>query len=293
MWKAETTKAVSEMGQRYEPLAMLRRMLPVLVRMVQAQVGQPIAPGEAWKNYRQSLAKKYLYHITTLTKMADLGRIEDDDGDYGFVDHASINVMARAVIENFIVFEWVFGPDDESLSHFRFLTWRAAGLKDRVDLPVMGHEALAIQANEMLQFNECCEQIKTNPHFEGLSNGAKDRLMKGNWRMGQSIGEIAIKVGFHSKNIDAIYSHLCGYSHSNFISAMQVGQAGIEAETMLSKMPLGVACNMTARLITTYGRIFPLAQKVLTDASADDQQTVRLWNLKSEDFEKHYGPEVS
>jgi hypothetical protein len=278
---------------KHEPLKYLQVLLPLLTRMLQAQGGQPIPAGEAWKDNRQYLAKKFLYHLRTLVRIADGDTIDLTQGAHRFVDHGSINVIARALLENFIVFEWVFGPAEESLSYFRQLTWRAAGLKDRTDAPSFTDEAKQVQAHERVRFAELCNEIKANKHFKEVSPGAQKALTLGKWRMGRSIEEIAAQVGFHSRTFGALYMHLCAYSHSSYISALQTGQASEEVEKQLSQMSLGVACNMTARMIETYGRLFPIAQAVLDSASEYEKLLASRWNLQRENFEGTYGTDTA
>ena len=48
-----------------------------------------------------------------------------------FVDHASVKVIARAALETYLVFFYLYGNSDRSLSEFRHKTWRLGGLADR------------------------------------------------------------------------------------------------------------------------------------------------------------------
>jgi hypothetical protein len=286
------TSGEAASNNQFDPLGYLKMMLPLLIRMLQAQGGQPIADGEGWKNDRQFLAKKFLYHLQTLLRTAEGAKIEHSQGEHSFIDHGTINVISRALLENFIVFEWVFGPSDESLSYFRYLTWVVAGLKERSDTPARSDIAKRQQALDWERCGKLCQEIKSNEHFKEISNGAQKALLLGKWRMGQSIEEIAVQVGFHSKQLDGLYSYLCSYSHSSYISALQIGQANEKMEKELSRMAIGVSCNMTARMIETYARLFPVAQQVLAGTSEDEKRAVGRWNFLREDFESSYGPDT-
>lgn len=292
MSSPDTSHAAAPNNQ-FDPLRYLETMLPLLIRMLQAQGGQPIADGDGWKNDHQFLAKKFLYHLRTLLRTAEGTKIEHDKGEHSFIDHGTINVITRALLENFIVFEWVFGPSDESLSYFRYLTWVVAGLKERAGTPTRSDMAKRQQAFERERCEKLCEEIRSNEHFKKISNGAQKALLLGKWRMGQSIEEIAVQVGFHSKQLEGLYSYLCSYSHSSYISALQIGQADEPMEKELSRMAIGVSCNMTARMIKTYARLFPVAQQILDGASEDEKRVVGRWNFLREDFESSYGPDTA
>ncbi|MFC6283754.1 DUF5677 domain-containing protein, partial [Polaromonas aquatica] len=280
-------------GTKFDPLSHLQIMLPILIGMLEAQSGKPIPEGQGWKNDRQFLAKKFLYHLRTLLRTAEGEKITYSEGEHSFVDHATINIIARALLENFIVFEWVFGAEEESLSYFRYLTWVLAGLRERTDTSTLTEASKKKQLAERARCEKLCEDIKANKHFLELSKGAQKALLLGKWRMGRSVEEIAQQVGFHSRQLDGLYSYLCSYSHSSYISALQIGQADEPMERELSRMSIGVSCNMTARMIKTYARLFPDAQQVFESSTAEDKRAVERWNFLREDFEMSYGPDIA
>ena len=88
--------------------------------------------------------------------------------------------------------------------------------------------------------------------------------MKGNWKVGISWIEFGVQAGFHEKYFENVYSYLCGYSHSSYASALQVGQAqSINDQNMLAQPIMGVGVVIMAHFTFTYSRIFSSATTVL------------------------------
>ncbi|MDB0544125.1 transposase [Ralstonia solanacearum] len=65
----------------------------------------------------------------------------------------------------------------------------------------------------------------------------RKKVLKSEWRAGQPWVYIGVAAGFHPVYIRQIYSFLCGYAHSSWLSIVQVSdaQALIAQEAMAAK----------------------------------------------------------
>ncbi len=158
-----------------------------------------------------------------------------------FVDHASVKVVTRAALETYLVFFYLYGSADRSLGEFRHKTWRLGGLTDRQRLHVstqQGHEVLSREKN---QIEALRSEIAVLPQISGYTDKQRRKILGGEWRIGNDWADLGAQAGFHTKYFDNIYGYLCGYSHSSYISVLQVGQAkSIEDQQMLTKSILGI-----------------------------------------------------
>lgn len=97
-----------------------------------------------------------------------------------------------------------------------------------------------------------------------------------------------MEAGFHEKYFKNVYGHLCGYSHSSYISALQVGQAqSIEDQTMLAQSILGIGVVIMAHFAFTYSKIFDSAKDILlinTVAAA----IAKKWRCETEKMDVIY-----
>ncbi len=92
--------------------------------------------------------------------------------------------------------------------------------------------------------------------------------------------------GLSERYFRNIYPYLCGYSHSGYAAAMQVGQASdLAAQAEQSKAVFGVMSLCMARFAELYARLFPLAAGVLRNAP---KTAYEVWNIDATRFQKIY-----
>lgn len=80
-----------------------------------------------------------------------------------FVDHSSATILARACLETFIVFHWIFQSQDPALRKFRHGVWRLGGLRDRLKLHPSTDEARETISKTRLQVIEQVAEIEASP----------------------------------------------------------------------------------------------------------------------------------
>ena len=263
----------------------------LLAEMVEAQAGLPIAEGLAWQNDRQILARKFLYHLSTVNTILHGTAIDVGSRTAHFVDHGSIIVLARAVIENFIVFAHVFGSSDVEQSRFKHMVWKYCGLKDRQRRVAITEEGRVTLAAERSRIAILLSEIKEHSIFKTFSNGKKKSIVNGDWAGGLKWHELAAEVGLNQRYFRNVYSYLCDYSHTSYAAVLQVGQAkSIEKQMEMSRSMLGFMNLTIARFIGIYATLFDFAQKVL-DESAYLPVAIK-WNFDATSFEKIYAERV-
>src|SRR5450759_5970971 len=88
-------------------------LLDLFIRLVQSQAGKRIETGEAWRNDTQTLSVKLFRHLSS---MQTLGKgttvVQNSVPTVFFVDHASVKVVARAALETYLVFFYLYGNAD-------------------------------------------------------------------------------------------------------------------------------------------------------------------------------------
>jgi hypothetical protein len=247
--------------------------------MVQAQAGMPIEMGLEWHNDRQTLAKKLVFHLHTLQTLGVGSTLEIDGVQTPFVDHGSIKVLARAALENYIVFAFIFGDASSDVCRFRHMTWSLAGLMDRQRRTAITTANQQKLAEERRTVETLRLEIEKHPEIAGLS--AKQRktiLSNGDWSAGKKWHELAVTAGLHQRYFQNIYGYFCDYSHSSYAAALQVGEATSFADqNAISSGIFGMLNMMMAHFAVIYAELFAT------------KQTVDRWRFTTTDLDRLYG----
>ncbi len=266
-----------------------QKLLDLFIGLVQSQAGNKIEAGHEWLNDAQTLSIKLFRHLVSMHVISTGSTIEHNGTPVVFfVDHASVKVLARAALETYLVFYYLFGCKDRNLSKFRHNTWVLGGLIDRQGSHVSIEEHRSILEREKKQIEELKSIIGESEHLKSFTTNQQKQLLNGKWRVGKGWADLSVSAGFHKTYFDNIYSYLCGYSHSSYISAMQVGQAqSIEDQKSLTSSILGIGIVIMAHYAFSYSKIFVSAVEVL-NRSGDAKTIAEKWYFGSEDMAEIY-----
>ena len=265
-------------------------LLRLFCQLVDSQIGKRPEPGQTWLKDAEVLAVKLYHHLFSMRTLAN-GEITGDPitSRIRFIDHASVKVVTRAAFETYLVFFYIYGNSDPKLCEFRHKTWSLGGLMDRQKFHVYtedGHKVLAREANNI---KEIRVDIKASPEFQNFTPKQRKELLKGNWRIGNSWTDIGVNAGFNKKYFDNIYGYLCGYSHSSYLSILQVDQAlTIDEQWTLTLPFLEVGAVLMAHFAFSYSNLFSDAKAVLL-ANPEALNIAKKWQFGSEDMATLYG----
>ena len=264
-------------------------LLDLFIRLVESQAGIEIDNESAWLNDAQVLAIKLFRHLISMRALAAGTTVETAGGKtVFFVDHASVKVVARAALETYLVFFYLYGSADRSLSKFRHKTWRLGGLSDRQRYHASTQEGHDVLAREKSQVEVLQSEIKMLPQLGEYTDNQRKKLLSGEWRIGKGWADLGTQAGFHGKYFDNIYGYLCGYSHSSYLSILQVGQArSIEDQQKLTQSILGIGVVLMAHFAFSYASAFSNAEKVLS-ADPTAKLVAEKWRFGPEDMASIY-----
>jgi hypothetical protein len=210
--------------------------------------------------------------------------------EVNFFDAASINVLARAAVEAFLTFHYIFAASiSQEERDSRFYSWQLGGLKERQkSLPrvqiteqevknILGNDQRGLkesrkflpkvqileqEAKKRLANDQKCieryEQIlKNNKVFLNLTRKQQNRILEGNWRT-LSWRKIALDAKLSESHAEHFYGYLCGYAHSSSLSTLQLSQANTrETQLVLFGATMGVIKIAMSNFIFEYCELFP------------------------------------
>ncbi|MFC1992350.1 DUF5677 domain-containing protein [Chloroflexota bacterium] len=225
--------------------------------------------GDADDNERLSIARgltnKFIEHAVTILHLSRGINLDLPSFQYRLVDSASIYVIARASLEAFLVFHYVFyAPTTKEEQNYRYWAYKAAGIAERESAPASTKEYRQKQAAEKKELDKLRERLKSNTVFQSITDNQKRKILKGQWKL-PSWREIAIDAGVSEMIASRMYSSLAGYAHSSMLSVVQMVEAhrDIEEEELVNNSML-IMNIVIANMIREYCGLFSKAQGILS-----------------------------
>jgi len=266
------------------------RLLTLVMQLVESQAGQQIPVDQLWMNDAQVLGKKFCYHVASLRLIAQ--PVQIDIAGYGadlHIDHSSVMILARAALETYLTFAYIYGSKDVEVRQFRHMIWRRAGLLDRQAYPARAPEHQQKLADEKTRIDQLQIEIEAHGVWQQYSEPMRKKVLKGEWRAGQSWIDTGIAAGFHPVYIRQIYSFLCGYAHSSWLSILQIrdAQALCDQEAMAARF-VSVALVFMSFFATSYVALFPQAEAVLA-SNTEAANLAQRWHLTADRQPALYG----
>jgi hypothetical protein len=206
---------------------------------------------------------------------------------YGYIDHSSIAAVTRSSIENYLVMHWLFSGGKESLRDFNHSVWMYSGWKKRNKLVATTQEAKEARQKAEDEAAELWLLIQASPHFEKYNKDQVRSLRKGNWDVDWHWHDLAREAGLHHTYFTSIYPYLSGYTHSDYISCLQMGQADtIGDQYMLGAFSMSVSLMIMGHFSTFYASIYPAAKALLEISEA--KYLASKWCVRAEDMDFLY-----
>lgn len=275
---------------REDTLAAFSVLMGLMVRLIHSKSGEQIQPGDGWRNDGQRLAIKLFQHCVTLETMSRGATVEFKGGEQiAFIDHGSMNVVARAALETFLVWHYLYATGDANLGRFRHATWKLSGLLDRQGFAGVSDMAAEVKRRERPEIERLTEEVKGSPYFSALTAKQQKRVLAGDWKIVMGTADMAKAAGLHDRYFGNLYDYACAYSHSSYLSALQIGQgSSIRDQHRMATAVMGVAVLTLAYFVSSYPKQFPEAQQIV-DADLLGKATAEKWALKTEDMAAFFG----
>jgi hypothetical protein len=170
------------------------------------------------------------------------------------------------------------------MREFRHLAWHCAGLLDRQEWQASARKAENLQ--KLVDERAAIETLRAamQAHGRWAQHSAKDHkaFLKGEWRAGRGWAALGVEAGFHRVHIRELYSYLCGYSHTSWLSVLQVRDArDLAQQATMAATSVSTACVLMSFFAHHYVALFPGAKQVLA-AQPAAVALVEQWHLNAE-----------
>ena len=162
------------------------------------------------------------------------------------------------------------------------------GLADRQRFHVSTEEHRAVLLAEKQRMDSLKADVDSSAFIQDYSPKQRAKLLQGEWRVGKSWANLSDEAGFHTRWFNDTYSYLCAYSHSGYLSALQVGQAdSIEDQRMLTRPILQIGVVIMAHFALTYTRVFDSAYAVLS-SRPEARKIAEIWRFGRDEMARIY-----
>ncbi|MGN7785829.1 hypothetical protein ACTJIJ_14980 [Niabella sp. 22666] len=208
------------------------------------------------------------------------------------VDYASINVLARSVIEAFLTAEYLFYNDlSQEERNFRFIIWRLSGYKSRKSF-FSGHEdRIPDSVKEKLsdednQINSLLEQAKSYPYFDLIKKNDKWKLDAYGIPRLKSWSDLLNESILRSDQFLIPYRQYSNYAHSEFISLIQMQDPdafnkGTDINSLHLKNALHTVLCINCVAIDQLSYKFKNTREAYTKLNENQRMLIEFWTMFS------------
>lgn len=272
----------------YERNEKIEGEFEVLIRLMsdmitaQAMTNSPVDAPE-WSIHLHVLSTKLFKHLCSVRTLLEACPFGTPTlPRFGYIDHSSVAALTRTAIENYLVMYWLHSEDDQALREFRHVVWVYCGWKKRSKLIPTIDEAVDSHREAIALATEHWTWIKASPFYALYSKGEQAKLRKGDWSAGTNWYELEMKAGFHRVYFTSIYPYLSGYTHTDFISCLQIRSATrLQTHYDLGVATLQMCMVMLGHFTHFYASLFPAAKEVF-HRSGTVIELATKWHIRAE-----------
>lgn len=269
------------------------KLITVFYAIVESKRGTTLPANDKWLYDTEILAVKLYYHLSSILHLS-FGTVVPGREDHKstFFDHASMNVLARAALETYLTFFFIYGDSSSSIEErrFRHSVWKLSAPTDRQGFNVVSEAAVQALAVEKQYIEKMLREIEENPVFLAMKETLRKKARKGEWRLGRGWADLAEIAGFAKQTFKTFYNYLCSYAHAGGLSGVQIRQAITKADQeSLSNVSLHLGLLLMSHFLFSYTALFPETRSVLK-GDEEGYALANKWFItwKEEGFKKAF-----
>jgi len=211
------------------------KLLAELIRIGESFKGAPAGKDNRYID-AEGLLLKFILHCTTINHLI-MGVPSPVNSKIAILDPGSINVLARATLETFLTFQYIFVlPKDGDEKDLSYWIWLRSGILERLIPEPILDEHRKLLPKIQKDADDLRIEIANNPCYLKMPQKWQEKLLKkGYWRLPimrqngswnqPSWVDIMILTGFDKAIATIMYSYLSCYTHSNNLSVNQIYEA--------------------------------------------------------------------
>ncbi|NTW33501.1 MAG: hypothetical protein HGB12_12915 [Bacteroidetes bacterium] len=240
----------------------------------------------SWKYHLQTLISKILFTSNSIIKLCDgyeLQSLNQPEMKVNIVDYQSIFILCRALIENYVTLCYIYNnnlAEEEKL--FRYKIWAVSGLITRQNFNVAKSKTNQVKKEEeAILIEKILTEIKQTKEFISLDKNKLRKLRTFGLPRIESWQNLIDESNLNPKLFKSIYSYFSNYSHSEYISILQIGQSNLNAKNSgnISQvmLALSVVRIINALSIKFYSSSFKPAENIYVAFQDTLRVAIDIW----------------
>lgn len=206
-----------------------------------------------WKLIIETLIFKMIfnsYSIINLSKGYEVSYKKELKGN--IIDYASIFSITRTLIENYLTLYYIYiDTKEESEMIFRYKLWESSGLISRqgYDLPNSDDNLIqkfaSKKAEEKIILEKLILELEQMEEYKQLDKQKLKKLKTYGLPRIESWHTLIEKSNLRNEFFKNIYSHFSNYSHSEYISILQIKQGSYSIKNQQTLTNTRICLNIT------------------------------------------------
>jgi Family of unknown function (DUF5677) len=181
-----------------------------------------------WLSWSEPIIVKLIFHSNTVLQIFLGIELIVQEKSIKIFDEPSAIILFRSILENYLTFHYLFIANiDEREKIFRINVWKYSALKQRSNFILNSKIAKEKQGKESVQVEELKDIICKSDIFLKFKTKEQKQILKGiKPRLFLSWEKLIEESGFRKTLFRNLYGFKSNYSHSEFISVLQIKSQG-------------------------------------------------------------------
>ena len=177
------------------------------------------------RKYQQVQLYKFISNSSSLLYLIQGTPIINNTKDEKYPDLGSIYLLARAQIENYLIFFYLYlQPDTKDEADFKLYLYELSGLNLRQQFNYTTKEQKEKKNKEKLEIDELIEKIKHNNYFYHLSAKKRKDLLYRKPAKTMSWSELITSSYLNEEHFMKMWRLYSNYAHSEIICYIQIAE---------------------------------------------------------------------
>jgi len=241
------------------------------------------------KNYEKSLETLIFkltstsFSILKLTEPTKFRTIKNDL-NAEILDFLSIYILTRSVLECYLTIEYIyFNQEDESEKFFRFKLWEVSGLISRQKFGTVENLDFTEQKQKEKELiDKLKKELESGEHYPKLSPNQIKNLNKYGLPKIASWHKLIEDSSLNTERFSTMYSLFSSYSHSEFLSILQIKQSTFDSKSSEPKGNIAFSLTLLrmihSRLIMELKSRYKSAELVYNTLPNNIRTDVEIWS---------------
>lgn len=262
----------------------LDELIDALSEIVDAVGRAKTSTGAPWKLHKQTLVVKIIFTSKSILGLSKGYSVSYNDIETQVIDYPSIFVLVRSLMEAYLTLAYIYKselPEEEKF--FRYKIWEVSGLIKRQNWATSDNmEFEELKHREKKLIDSILSEIKKMSEFQTLDKNKITKLHNHGLPRLHSWSDLIKQSNLSYELFEKLYSFFSSYSHSEYISVLQLSQVSLNSANPTTISNTHMAFSMVRMLLSLsiifYTKEFHAAKKAYDLLPDQIKNEIRISN---------------